>query len=45
MIYAILDFATSAKAVKPAGSLIAMSDNIFLLISTPATFKPCISLL
>ena len=37
-------FAFSTKAVKPAGSAIAISDNIFLLISMFAFFKPFISL-
>lgn len=41
--YANFDFAVFTNAVKPSGSLIAISDNILRLISIPATFKPCIS--
>lgn len=44
-IYANLDFATSVKAVKASGLLIAISESIFLLMSTSANFKPCMNLL
>ena len=40
--YATAFLANSAKAAKPAASLTAISANILRLISTPATFKPCI---
>ncbi len=43
--YAILLLASSASVLNPSASLTANSASIFLLISTPATFKPCIILL
>ena len=43
--YAILDFAISASAVKPSASFTAISASIFLLMSTSASFSPCMNLL
>ena len=41
--YATLLFASSANAAKPSASFTAISASILRLISTPATFKPCIN--
>ena len=45
VIYASLDFASSASFAKPSASLIAISDRTLRFKVTPACFKPYMNLL